>query len=106
MTPVNSGPRVRNHEADEFGPLPTYIELAMATAAATAYDANTAQENRMRLPRLSVIEKAIVVSIAALALYGTVLIAGGLYIKAKAELSQILSQHSFAAKLRGEDTRP
>ncbi len=106
MTPVNSGPTVRHHEANEFGPLPTYIELAMATAAATAYDENTAQQNRLRLPRLSVVEKAIAVSIAALALYGAVLIAGGLYIKAKAELSQTLSQRSFATEIRGEDTKP
>jgi len=106
MTPVSSRAGVRNHEAEEFGPLPTYLELAMATAAATAYDTTTAQESRTLLPRLSIVEKAIAVSIAALALYGTALVADGLYIKAKAELSQILLKRAFAAELRGEDTKP
>nr|WP_040674561.1 class GN sortase [Rhizobium grahamii] len=97
---------LRNQEADEFGPLPTYLELAMATAAATAYDVTSEQKSRALLPRLSMVEKAIAAGIAALALYGTVLVADGVYIKAKAELSQILLKRAFAAELRGEDTKP
>ncbi|CAN7390941.1 class GN sortase [Rhizobium sp. LjRoot258] len=106
MTPARSRPGVRNQEVDEFGPLPTYLELAMATAAASAYDAAPERENRSLLPSLSIVEKAIAVSIAVLALYGAALVADGLYIKAKAELSQILLKRAFAAELRGEDAKP
>ncbi|WP_114713339.1 class GN sortase [Rhizobium grahamii] len=106
MTRMTSRAGMRNYEADEFGPLPTYLELAMATAAATAYDVTSEQKGRTLLPRLSLVEKAIAVSIAVLALYGTALVADGLYIKAKAELSQLLLKRAFAAELRGEDTKP
>ncbi|KQV28466.1 sortase, marine proteobacterial type [Rhizobium sp. Root1203] len=93
-------------EVDDFGPLPTYLELAMATAAATAYDVSEAKQARSILPRFSAVEKAIAISIAILALYGAILIGDGLYIKAKAELSQFLLKRAFAAELRGEDAKP
>lgn len=95
-----------NEEVSEFGALPTILELAMATAAATAYDVPDPRDRRLRLPRLSVIEKAIAACIALLALYGAILIGDGLYIKAKAELSQVLLKRAFAAELRGEDAKP
>lgn len=93
-------------EVDDFGPLPTYLELAMATAAATAYDLPEAKQGGSILPRFSAVEKAIAISIAILALYGALLISDGLYIKAKAELSQLLLKRAFAAELRGEDAKP
>lgn len=93
-------------QADEFGPLPSYMELAMATAAATAFDVAEAKQGTSRLPRLSAVEKAIAVSIAILAIYGAILIGGGIYIKAKAQLSQFLLARAFAAELRGEDAKP
>jgi sortase A len=96
----------RYEQADDFGPLPTYLELAMANAAATAFDTPEAKHGASRLPRLSVVEKAIAVSIALLALYGAILIGDGIYIKAKAQLSQFLLARAFAAELRGEDAKP
>ena len=51
-------------------------------------------------------EKLAIVCIAALAIGGLTFLGSGLYIKAKAELSQILLQRAFAAELRGEDTKP
>jgi sortase A len=105
MTPASSRTGVRDQDRDEFGPLPTYLELSMAMAAATAHDAANVKQGRRNLPRLSVVEKAIAVCIAALALYGTALIADGLYSKAKAELSQVLQKRAFGAALRGEDTQ-
>jgi sortase A len=96
----------RYEQADDFGPLPTYLELAMATAAATAYDAPDAKKGSSLLPRLSAVEKAIAVAIAILAIYGAVLISDGIYIKAKAQLSQFLLARAFAAELRGEDAKP
>lgn len=96
----------RYQQADDFGPLPTYLELAMATAAATAFDVPKTRQEASRLPRLSAVEKAIAVSIALLALYGAILIGDGIYIKAKAQLSQFLLGRAFAAELRGEDAKP
>jgi sortase A len=78
----------------------------MATAAATAYDISEAKQARSILPRFSAVEKAIAICIAILALYGAILIGDGLYIKAKAELSQFLLKRAFAAELRGEDAKP
>jgi sortase A len=92
-------------EAEDFDPLPTYLELAMATAAATAYDAHEVKRDPL-LTRFSAVEKAIAISIAILALYGAILIGDGLFIKAKAQLSQVLLRRAFAAELRGETTRP
>ncbi len=91
---------------DEFGALPTYLELAMATAAATAHENAGAPKALPRLPRLSTVEKVIAVGIAILALYGMVLIGDGIYIKAKAQLSQFLLARAFAAELRGEYAKP
>ncbi|WP_338111004.1 class GN sortase [Rhizobium cauense] len=106
MTSAISGTGTRNQDRDEFGPLPTYLELSMAMAAATAYEAASAHQSRRILPRLSIVEKAIAASIAALALYGIVLLTDGLYIKAKTELSHMLLERAFAAELRGEDAKP
>jgi sortase A len=94
------------NEPDDFDPLPTYLELAMATAAATAYDVHGAKQGASLLPRFSAVEKAIAISIAVLAIYGAILIGDGLYIKAKAELSQVLLRRAFAAELRGENAKP
>jgi sortase A len=96
----------RYEQADDYAPLPTYLELAMATAAAAAHDAPDAKRIVSRLPRLSAVEKAIALSIAVLAIYGTILISDGIYIKAKAQLSQFLLARAFAAELRGEDAKP
>jgi sortase A len=93
-----------NDEAGEFEPLPSYLELAMA--AATAYDVPDAGRKGFFFSRLSVVEKAIALSIVALALYGLALIGDGFFLKAKAELSQVLLKRAFAAELRGEDTKP
>jgi sortase A len=93
-----------NEDAGEFEPLPSYLELAMA--AATAYDVPKAQAEGFFFSRLSAVEKAILVSIAVLAFYGVALIGDGFYLKAKAELSQILLKRAFAAELRGEDAKP
>ena len=95
-----------NEEAGEFEPLPSYLELAMAAAAATAYELPKTRKEGFFFTRLSAIEKAIVVSIAALALYGVALVGDGLYLKTKAELSQVLLKRAFAAELRGEDAKP
>ncbi|MDQ0321200.1 hypothetical protein QO002_003338 [Pararhizobium capsulatum DSM 1112] len=54
------------------------------------------------LARLSAGETVVLAIIAMIALAGTLLIGKGLYMKAKAELSQVLLQRSFAAELRGE----
>ncbi|MFK0329897.1 class GN sortase [Rhizobium sp. NPDC090275] len=91
---------------DDFGPLPTYLELAMATAAATAFDAPDNKQPSALWPRFSVVEKVIAAGIAILALYGMILISDGIYIKAKAQLSQLLLARAFAAELRGEDAKP
>jgi sortase A len=103
---TRSGGGTGYKQAHDFGPLPTYLELAMATAAATAHDAPDAKHNASRLPRLSAVEKAIALSIAILAIYGAILISDGIYIKAKAQLSQFLLSRAFAAELRGEDAKP
>lgn len=87
--------------ADEFDPLPTYMELAMA--AASAHDA---PKESALATRFSAIEKAVALGIACLALYGTALICDGFLLKTKAELSQILLKRAFAAELRGEETKP
>lgn len=55
---------------------------------------------------LSHLEKIVFACIAALALVGLSFLGNGLYIKAKAELSQILLKRAFAAELRGEDAKP
>ncbi|MDF0696806.1 class GN sortase [Rhizobium sp. MC63] len=100
-----SRPADRNEGAAEFEPLPTYLELAMA--AATAHDRPKARQKKgFFLWRLSSIEKAIAIGIAGLALYGLALIGDGFLLKAKAELSQVLLRHAFAAELRGEATKP
>ncbi|MBB4572201.1 class GN sortase [Rhizobium lentis] len=100
-----SRPADRNEGAAEFEPLPTYLELAMA--AATAHDRPKARQKKgFFLWRLSSIEKAIAIGIAGLALYGLALIGDGFLLKAKAELSQVLLRHAFAAELRGETTKP
>jgi len=44
--------------------------------------------------------------VAVLALTGLTLLSSGLYMKAKAELAQILLKRAFAAELRGEDAKP
>ncbi len=99
-------PSLADDDAGAFSPLPTYIELEMAMAAATAYDVVDANGRPSLFPRLSLIEKAIAASIAILALYGLILIGDGLYIKAKTHLSHVLLKRAFAAELRGEDARP
>ncbi|WP_425280218.1 sortase [Rhizobium mesoamericanum] len=76
----------------------------MAMAAATAHDVASVKQGGRILPRLSIVEKIIAVCIAALALYGTALIADGLFIKAKAQLSHIPPKRAFAAERREEDT--
>jgi sortase A len=59
------------------------------------------------LARLSAIETIVVAVIALIALAGLLLIGKGFYIKAKAEVSQILLRKSFEAQLRGAaDGRP
>ncbi|MDQ0562585.1 sortase A [Rhizobium mesoamericanum] len=105
MTPASSRMGDRDQDLDEFGPLPTYLELSMAMAAATAHDAASVKQGGRILPRLSIVEKIIAVCIAALALYGTALIADGLFIKAKAQLSHVPPKRTFAAERRGEDTQ-
>lgn len=54
------------------------------------------------LARLSAGETVVMAIIAMIALAGMLIAAKGFYMKAKAELSQILLQRSFAAELRGE----
>lgn len=93
-------------EAEGFAPLPTYIELEMAMAAATAYDLPDAGARISLIPRFSMVEKVIAASIAVLAIYGAMLVCDGLYIKTKNELSQFLLKRAFAAELRGEDAKP
>lgn len=93
-----------NEEASEFEPLPSYLELAMA--AATAHDVPDPRSRGFFFSRMSAVEKAIALSIVALALYGLALIGDGFFLKAKAELSQVLLKRAFAAELRGEDTKP
>jgi sortase A len=94
----------RQEEAGDFGPLPSYLELAMANAAATAYD--DPQPRNGLFSRLSIIEKAIALGIAGLAFYGVALMTDGFYMKGKAELSQVLLKRAFAAQLQGEDAKP
>jgi sortase A len=94
---------VWSQEAEEFDPLPTYMELAMAAAA--AHDVPETKANALAT-RFSVIEKAVALGIAGLALYGMALIGDGFFLKTKAELSQVLLKRAFAAELRGEETKP
>ncbi len=96
----------RNEDAGEFEPLPTYLELAMATAAATAYDTPQPREKDSFFSRLSTVERMIALGIAGLAFYGIALVSNGVYIKGKAELSQILLQRAFTAELHGENAKP
>lgn len=94
----------RQEEVADFGPLPSYLELAMANAAATAYD--DPQPRKRLSSRLSVVEKVIASGIAGLAFYGLALVTDGFYMKGKAELSQVLLKRAFAAQLRGQETKP
>lgn len=96
----------RDEEGDEFEPLPTYLELAMAMAAATAYDTPQPLRKGSFFATLSTVEKMIAVGIAGLAFCGIALVANGFYIKGKAELSQMLLQRAFTAELRGENAKP
>lgn len=93
-----------NEEAGEFEPLPSYLELMMANAAATAYDVDMPKKSLVS--RLSAMEKVIAVAIISLGFYGTALMTSGFYMKGKAELSQVLLKRAFAAELRGEDAKP
>ena len=93
-----------NEEAAEFEPLPSYLELMMANAAATAFEIDAPRKSL--LARLSAMEKVIAVAILGLGLYGTALMTSGFYMKGKAELSQVLLKRAFAAELRGEDAKP
>ncbi|KQV64482.1 hypothetical protein [Rhizobium sp. Root1220] len=104
--PARLGQATRIADSDAFSPLPTYLELAMAAAAATAYDGTNSKERRALLSSLSTVEKLIAASITALALYGFILIGDGLYIKAKAELSQLHLKRAFAAEPHVEETNP
>ncbi len=54
------------------------------------------------LARLSAGETVVLAAIAMIALGGTLIAAKGLYMKAKAELAQVLLQRSFAAEIGGE----
>ncbi|KQV38317.1 MULTISPECIES: class GN sortase [unclassified Rhizobium] len=54
------------------------------------------------LARLSAGETVVLAIITMIALAGALLVGKGLYMKAKAELSQVLLQRSFAAELSGE----
>lgn len=54
------------------------------------------------LARLSAGETVVLAVITMIALAGALLVGKGLYMKAKAELSQVLLQRSFAAELSGE----
>lgn len=96
----------RNEEGDEFEPLPTYLELAMAMAAATAYDMPEPPRKGSFFATLSTVERMIAVGIAGLAFCGIALVANGFFIKGKAELSQMLLQRAFTAELRGENAKP
>lgn len=59
------------------------------------------------LARLSAIETIVVAIIALIALAGLLLIGKGFYMKAKAELSQVLLRTSFEEQLRGDaDGKP
>lgn len=59
------------------------------------------------LARLSAIETIVVAIIALIALAGLMLVGKGFYMKAKAEVSQVLLKKSFEAQLHGEaDGKP
>ncbi|PKA41180.1 hypothetical protein CWR43_23420 [Rhizobium sullae] len=106
----------RLQDAGEFEPLPSYLELAMATAAATAHDAPRQREKGFLFSRLSMVERMIALGIAGLALYGVALMSDGFYIKGKAAVAQILLQRSFAeadvvdttptASIQPQNTKP
>jgi sortase A len=93
-----------NEETGEFAPLPSYLEMMMANAAATAFDVE--QPRRSFFSRLSPMEKIVAFGILGLGLYGVALVSSGFYLKGKAELSQVLLKRAFAAELRGEDAKP
>ncbi|TCU17215.1 hypothetical protein [Rhizobium sullae] len=104
----------RLQDAGEFEPLPSYLELAMATAAATAHDAPRQREKGFLFSRLSTVERMIALGIAGLALHGVALMSDGFYIKAA--VAQILLQRSFAeaelvdttptASIQPQNTKP
>ncbi len=90
----------RIEEADAFEPLPTYMELAMAAAA--AHDAPPAAP-RPRLPGLSIVEKLAAVAIVCLAFYGMALIGCGLFLKAEAKRTGLITQRTMSAQLQYAD---
>ncbi|TDW26888.1 hypothetical protein [Rhizobium gallicum] len=113
-----SSPRDGNRHQDAYGfePLPSYLELAMATAAATAHDGPKQREKGLLFSRLSAVERMIALGIAGLALYGVALMSDGFYIKGKAAVAQILLQRAFAgpelvdttptASIQPQNTKP
>lgn len=59
------------------------------------------------LARLNALETVVLAGILLVALAGAMLVGKGFYMKAKAEVSQVLLKRSFAAQLAGEtDARP
>lgn len=96
----------RIRDEDEFGPLPTYLELAMATAAANAHDPAQAPKSRWSLARLTKVEKAVASVIAMLIVYGLLLIGHGLYLKTASEFSHIPLKWPSISGLSHENTRP
>ncbi len=89
-----------NEDEDAFGPLPTYMELAMA--AASAHDTPPAPKTP-RLSALSVVEKLVAVGIVCLAFYGMALIGCGLFLKAEAKRTGFLTQQMMSAQIQYAD---
>lgn len=70
-------------------------------------DKHPAEERAGFLARLNALETVVLAGIALVALAGLMLIGKGFYMKAKAEVSQVLLKHSFEAQLQGEtDVKP
>ncbi|TCU40301.1 sortase A [Rhizobium azibense] len=101
-----SNPRNGSRHQDAYGfePLPSYIELAMATAAAAAHDGPQQREKGFLFSRFSTVERMIVLAIAGLALYGVALLSDGFYIKGKAAIAQVLVQRALAGSALVETT--
>ncbi len=91
-----------NEEAGEFEPLPTYLELALAAAAATAHDMPEARKKGSFFSRLSSVEKLVAFAIVGLALYGFALIGDGFFLKARADLVD----GRMTGAIQQENTKP
>jgi hypothetical protein len=89
-----------NEDGDAFGPLPTYMELAMAAAA--AHDVPPPPP-KPRLSALSIVEKLVAVGIVCLAFYGMALIGCGLFLKAEAKRTGFVTQQMMSAEVQNAD---